>query len=237
MEDLVSGTHVYTGSSDREVFRTGDGSATVHDARVGVTFHSMHGALRESRHVFIEQGLRLVEGPVVHVLEVGLGTGLNLLLSAIEAEERDILVHYDALEPEPLGPGLIAQLGHAALLGRPELEDALIDLVDGLPDRTITFGTHVMATRRQVRVEELDAVQQFGLIYYDPFGPGAQPLLWSLPVLQRAYNALKPGGVLVTYCAKGEVRRNFVSFGAHAERPKGPPGKREMLRITRPVRP
>lgn len=215
-----------------EVRVTGDGSRTLFNPATNEPYHSVHGAATESRHVFIEAGFKAFEGKHVRVLEIGLGTGLNLLLTLDEAERSRRTVHYTAVEPHRLSAELLNAVDHCGALGLQHLRTAYDDCMASTTSRIsvpvpFTFGV----------VESLNHLTDgaFDVVYFDAFAPVVEPALWTEEVFARSFGLMAPGGVLVTYCAKGEVRRIMQRCGFSVERLKGPPGKREMLRARRPL--
>jgi tRNA U34 5-methylaminomethyl-2-thiouridine-forming methyltransferase MnmC len=220
---------------DLSLHRTNDGSFTLRSSRLDEPYHSMRGALCESMHVFIRQGLLAHPGTSVDVLEVGLGTGLNMLLTWLQVIEGRREVRYVGLEPRPLERTLLAALRHPHQSGLPVLEAPFLDLMTGPEDTPMRTAVPFTFTRSRQRVEDLRVDESFDLVYHDAFGPRAQPEMWTEPVFRALYRMLRPGGMLVTYCSKGEVRRAMQRAGLHVERLEGPPGKREMLRAVRPV--
>jgi len=211
--------------------RTGDGSATL--SWGDEHYHSTHGAVTESTHVFIKAGLEACAKEEVDVLEVGLGTGLNLLLTWVRCLEGKVKVSCTALEPFPLSGALLEELRHCEDLGWPGLHAPFLE-------RMLSEGTDwheelggLRFRKRATRAQDLAAVEEFDVIYFDAFAPRHQPEMWSEDVFRRMRAALRPGGILVTYCAKGDVRRAMIAAGFSVERLPGPPGKREMLRARR----
>lgn len=218
-----------------EVVRTADGSNTLRHTALDEPFHSLHGALQESWHVFIVHGLRAVDKSRVDVLEVGLGTGLNMLLTWLQCVEGKCRVHYTALEPHPLPRPLLGALDHCTQCGVPTLAETWLDAMTAEPG-TVTEGYGGFRfTWRHQGVEALQDTGAFDLVYFDAFAPDKQPGLWTREVFSRLFNALRPGGVLVTYSAKGAVRRDLQAAGFAVEKLAGPPGKRQMLRARRPL--
>jgi tRNA U34 5-methylaminomethyl-2-thiouridine-forming methyltransferase MnmC len=219
--------------SDLAPQRTADGSLTLLNAALNEPYHSLHGAVQESTHVFIKAGLEHVGRPHVDVLEVGLGTGLNLLLTWIRCLEGKCTVNYMALEPFPVSEPLLTSLDHCSDLAWPGLHEPFIARMTVLQQEPWEplGGLRFQLLRQQVQQFHQEAVAD--VIYFDAFGPPTQPDMWTLDVFQRMFRALRPGGVLVTYCAKGEVRRTMQAAGFSVDRLQGPPGKREMLRATR----
>jgi len=217
-----------TDASAPELLATADGSVTLRSPTFGEQYHSVHGAVQESLHVFLHHGFHAVPAEALHVLEVGCGTGLNLLLTWEAAMRTGRLVRYTALEPFPLVRGTLQALGHAAAIGRPELEAPFLDAMTGEGARSLSPALRFEL--RRTPVQELTEVNTFDLVYFDAFGPRTQPEMWTPTVLERVWRAMAPGGILVTYCAKGAVRRTLQATGFVVERLPGPPGKREMLR-------
>lgn len=220
--------------SPLQVVRTADGSSTLLDPSLEEPYHSLHGALQESWHVFIVNGLRAVDKPEVDVLEVGLGTGLNMLLTWLQCVEGKCRVRYTALEPHPLPRPLLQAVDHCTQCGVPTLTDAWLDAITAAPD-TLTEGLGGFRfSWRKAGVEALADEAAFDVVYFDAFAPRKQPDLWTAAVFSRLFTALRPGGVLVTYSAKGEVRRTLEAVGFRVDKPTGPPGKRHMLRARKP---
>ena len=225
---------------ERRVIPTADGSASVYAPRFDASYHSTHGALQESRHVFVQAGLAYVaqgQGRV-SILECGFGTGLNLLASLAYALEADLRLDYTGIEAFPLPPDLLAATDYgrlaplAPLVG---LSPKLLTDVHAAPwPSDLALGALGVLRKRKRRIETLDEHRAFDLVYYDAFAPRAQPELWTPEVFARLYRALRPGGALVTYCVQGQVRRDLESVGFDVVKLPGPPGKREMTRATRP---
>ena len=208
-------------SRTRELVKTSDGSFTLFIPEVQETYHSTHGAVQESMHVFIENGLKACDKEEIRVLEVGLGTGLNAMLTLQHATQR---IDYCALEPYPLSKEILNEL---ATSGSDKFEMKFHASNVG---EWISIQENFSFVRMEIGLEEFSSEEKFDVIYYDAFGPRVEPGLWTLERLQQCFNLLNEGGVFVTYCAKGEVRRNLQAAGFVVERLAGPPGKREMLR-------
>lgn len=215
--------------------RTADGSFTLRSDALGEQYGSLHGAAQESRHVFIHAGMRHTTADPLHVLEVGLGTGLNALLTWIEAERTGRTMRYRALEPFPVAPEGLRALDHPAMIGVPERAEGYWRMMEAKDGQRISLSDRFVFDRSAQRAQELHADAAYDLIYFDAFAPAVQPELWTAAVFMRMFNALRPGAALVTYCAKGEVRRTLGACGFRIERLPGPPGKKEMLRAIRPA--
>ncbi|MFM7619319.1 MAG: tRNA (5-methylaminomethyl-2-thiouridine)(34)-methyltransferase MnmD [Bacteroidota bacterium] len=208
-------------SRTRELIQTADGSFTLFIPEVEETYHSKHGAVQESMHVFIENGLFQFNKNEIRILEVGLGTGLNASLTLQHAKSN---VHYVALEPYPLSKEVLTRLDEQA---HSFFEMKFHESKSG---EIVSVSDCFSFVRMEVGLEEFQSEEKFDIIYFDAFGPRVEPGLWTLERMQQCFELLKEGGMLVTYCAKGEVRRNLQSAGFVVERLPGPPGKREMLR-------
>lgn len=217
-----------------KIQQTSDGSATLIHAGFKVPYHSVHGAVTESRHVFIQAGLDHLTAKrsgALTILEVGFGTGLNALLTYLRMSELGGDITYYGLEPHPLPPSLIASLAYPEYLGNPKLAetlDALHVQHAGLHRLSTTFRFHVLHSTLQKA--ELPA--DIDIVYQDAFAPTAQPEMWQPQALSKLRSSMRMGGVLVTYCAQGQFRRDLIACGFNVERIPGPPGKREMIRAT-----
>jgi tRNA U34 5-methylaminomethyl-2-thiouridine-forming methyltransferase MnmC len=202
----------------RELRLTADGSHTIAIPDMNVTYHSTHGAIQESMHVFIQAGLQALQLPAVRIFEMGFGTGLNALLTMQYAITP---VYYYSVEQFPLTAEEVAGLSYGnALHAYPWNEDVKI---------SEQFTLH----KAHASLLDVNPAQTFDLIYYDAFAPGAQPHLWTKAIFEKLFGLLVPGGILVTYCSKGDVRRAMLAAGFQVEKLAGPPGKREMLRAQR----
>jgi tRNA U34 5-methylaminomethyl-2-thiouridine-forming methyltransferase MnmC len=214
---------------------TGDGSPTLYAPQFGQHYHSVHGALQESEHVFIEAGLRalLREGlQEITLFEMGFGTGLNAWLTA--QEETAANIRYLAVEAYPAPAELLRSLDYPGRSGR----EAAASLYEALISAPWNAEMQVLPRFRlhklQGRIEDIRLGEALDLVYFDAFAPESQPELWTEGLFSRLWQAMKPGGIWVSYCAKGTVRRALQAAGFEAERLPGPPGKREMLRARKP---
>jgi len=218
-----------------ELFETQDGSHSLISHQFGVSYHSKYGAIQESEHVFIDAGLKArlsLDDAPISVLEFGFGTGLNALLSYQLAEALHRPVYYEGMEAYPVAASLVEQLNYAEQLGiAPSIFQELHAASWG---DTHALGAYFSFRKIEMSFEHLDAEAAFDVIYFDAFAPSAQAELWEAPLLQKAYRALRPRGYLVTYCAKGVVKRTLKSLGFRLETLPGPPGKREMTRCIKP---
>ncbi len=218
---------------------TGDGSKTIHMPDLNEQYHSKHGALQEALHVFIQTGLeyfldvslsrkRNFQQEPLQILEYGFGTGLNAMLTAQHSSK--IPVVYNAVEAFPILEEEVLSMDYGELL-KDQLLYEVMHQSDWEKHQEIT--SHFTLFKKQKAFEKIANEDEFDLIYFDAFGPRTQPELWTEAIFNAAYKALKSGGVLTTYCAAGQVRRNMQTAGFMVERLPGPPGKREMLRATK----
>lgn len=214
---------------------TDDGSHSVFSETYGVTYHSRHGAVTESAHVFIAAGLRYkaVVQQEIHILETGFGTGLNAFMSWLEAERRNLRVRYTGLEIMPVSTEDAEQMNYPELLGAPERAADFRALHQSEWGREHVLSEHFHFRKERISIETFEADAEFDVIYFDAFAPQAQPELWTAEVFGRMYRSLRPEGVLVTYCAQGAFKRTLKSAGFQVERLQGPPGKREMTRASK----
>ena len=216
-----------------EIRVTGDGSKTIFLPELNETYHSSNGAVQESRHIFIQNGLELVKKKgAIRILEVGFGTGLNALLSASWAEKNNQPIHYIGIEAKPLSPELCFQLDYPPHIGQnaEKIYDALIHC-DWEIENQLT--THFSIQKREVKIQDFAAVENVDLIYFDAFGPRVQAEMWDITILEKMFQSLNAEGALVTYCAQGQFKRNLKAVGFQVEILPGPPGKREMTRATK----
>lgn len=219
-----------------EWLKTGDGSSTLRVPDMDETYHSQHGAVQEALHVFVEKGfLACTDSPEpIRILEVGFGTGLNAWLTMHRAEMEQKPTVYHSIEKFPLQQEWIEKMQFPVSYNTapyPSLH--ALHNPQALEERVIT--PHFRFRLFPVDVKHFEAPELYDLVYFDAFGPRAQPDMWEVPVFEGMYRALKPGGKLVTYCAQGQFRRNLKAAGFDWERLDGPPGKREMTMAVKPM--
>ncbi|MAL59634.1 MAG: SAM-dependent methyltransferase [Flavobacteriaceae bacterium] len=219
----------------REFLTTGDGSITIHIPEWNEQYHSKHGAINEALHVFIQAGLRhflkTSKSKKVQILEIGFGTGLNAFLTQLFSEKEQIKIEYTGVEAYPVLFSEIEKLNYPKLVGSSE---RIFEKLHQVPwEKPTQISENFILKKRKLFFSEIDEVDAYNLIYFDAFGARVQPELWTEAIFEKMYRALKPEGVLVTYAAKGSVRRAMEAVGFKVERLPGPPGKREMLRSVR----
>jgi len=220
----------------RKLILTGDGSHTISMSELNVTYHSIHGAIQESKHVFIEAGLKSllpVEGTALNVFEMGFGTGLNALLTIIESERLQRKIYYETVEQFPVDNGEVRSLNYCEQLDREDLQPIFEQLHSCEWEKKVNITENFGFNKSRTNLLNLETSETFELIYFDAFAPNVQPELWTNGIFEKMFAMLEPGGILVTYCSKGDVRRAMQAAGFIVEKLPGPRGKREMTRALR----
>ena len=211
--------------NDLNVFKTDDGSYSIYNKILDETYHSTHGALQESIHVFINHGLTLIESKKINVLEIGFGTGLNAALTYLQSLESDLVINYTALEPYPLPKQIIKEVA----VGYPEnIAETMILLSQSEGGKPLSFSSDFIFTLHLTQLQTFNFTDKYDLIYFDAFAPEKQTDMWTLEIFTKLFDILNTEGLLTTYCAKGEVKRNLKQAGFIVKAFPGPPGKREM---------
>ncbi len=213
-----------------EIITTSDGSTTIHIPEWNEQYHSKHGAILEAYHVFIKNGLTLFKDQKINILEIGFGTGLNSFITFIEAEKRNLKVDYVGVEKFPISDEELNQLNYVSELKADEFDFIFKKMHSSTWGEKYFLKDNFSLKKRLQDFNDIDDNETFDLIYFDAFGARVQPELWTVFVFNKMYDALRVGGVLVTYAAKGSVRRAMIEVGFKVEKLPGPPGKREMLR-------
>ena len=221
----------------REIIKTADGSSTIFLPEWNEHYHSKHGAVQEALHVFIKTGLRhfteKYSPQQVSILEIGFGTGLNALITLLEAKQMNVAVEYTGIEAYPVSAGELQALDYPKSFPEETALEAFQEIHKAAWEKKVAILPFFELQKKQMFFKDIKAEDEYHLIYFDAFGPRVQPELWTEEVFRKMYSALKIGGVLVTYSAKGSVRRAMQTVGFVVERLPGPPGKREMLRATK----
>lgn len=217
----------------RVIEETADGVATLYIPQMDEHYHSVKGALTEAQHVYIESAFGATTLRHVLLLEMGFGTGLNAFLTLLEAEKQGRTVRYTTLELYPLPFETVMQLGYAEAIA-PEAAPYFEAIHRCEWGKEVAITPHFTLCKQQVDLLQYRSDKPIDVVYFDAFAPEKQPELWSETLFATLYNQMNSGGVLTTYCAKGEVRRRLQRAGFVVERLAGPPnGKREILRATR----
>lgn len=221
---------------DISVKKTNDGSATLFNAQLNEHYHSIHGALTESLHVYIQNGfIPATQANHSHlkILEIGFGTGLNAALTAAESETKQQAVDYVGLEPFPVAAALLSELKYETVLDK--TQHIYFDKIHQADwNKKVNIHPYYHIEKVQNGVLDFSSKDKFHLIYFDAFAPEKQPDMWELPVLQKCYDLLESGGIFITYCAKGQFKRNLKQCGFNVEGRPGPPFKREITFATKP---
>ena len=217
----------------REIVQTSDGSTTIYLPEWEENYHSKHGAIQEAKHVFIKNGFSIFKQDEISILEIGFGTGLNAFITFLEAKNANIKVNYSGAEAYPVDFNEIEQMNYVVELQATDFELEFQKMHTSEWNSNVKISDDFYLKKRKQFFNEINDVEAFELIYFDAFGFRVQPELWSTEIFQKMYNALKPGGVLVTYAARGVVKRSMIEVGFSVEKLAGPPGKREMFRATK----
>ena len=214
----------------RKLKKTGDGSHTIYIPDLDEHYHSVNGAVMESEHIYIGAAFDFSDKNSVRVLEFGMGTGLNVLLTFTRARESGREVFYHAIEKYPLSKTELEMLN-------------LSEYNPGIFERihSADWGVGVDISGKFKLFKERDDFREaepeglFDVIYYDAFGPEVQPALWTAEIFKKVFELAGAGAVLTTYSARGQVRRNLSLAGFKVEKLAGPTGKREIVRAIKPV--
>jgi tRNA U34 5-methylaminomethyl-2-thiouridine-forming methyltransferase MnmC len=217
----------------RKVIITADGSSTIHLPEWNEQYHSKHGAIQEAKHVFIKSGLSLFSNSEIDILEIGFGTGLNTFITFLEAPKLNLTINYVGVDAYPVASEEIKKLNYVSELDANNNNTVFSTIHQQEWEIKNKISSIFNLTKREQFFNEINDKNKFNLIYFDAFGARVQPKLWTEDIFKLMYAALKKDGVLVTYSAKGSVRRAMQSVGFTVERLPGPPGKREMLRATK----
>lgn len=211
---------------------TADGSHTLYVPELDEHYHSTHGAIRESMHVYIDVGLRHCLSTEINLLEIGFGTGLNAFLTLLEAEKLQKMIHYTTLERYPLSVTTAASLNFSDITD-PSRKEIFRMLHTAAWEEWVPVTPYFRLKKHSMDLHDFLMIPQaetFDVIYYDAFAPEKQPEMWRQEIFDRLYAISRDKAILTTYCAKGVVRRMLQSAGYIVERLPGPPGKREILR-------
>lgn len=211
-----------------EIERTADNSQTLVHPVFGERYHSVHGAMQESMHVFIKNGLMQMPGLAeIRIFELGFGTGLNALLSCNYAFQNKVKISYECIEPFPVPQHIYRQLNFAESL---DSKDFFAKMHHVQWEVQSDIHPFFSILKHEINFQDFESNNAFDLVYYDAFGPNTQPELWNMESLKQVFEMMAKNGVLVTYCAKGAFKRNLKEAGFQVLPLPGPPGKREMTK-------
>lgn len=214
----------------REIITTADGSKTIQIKDWEEQYHSKHGAIQEAYHVFIHSGLDLFSNQNIDILEIGFGTGLNALITLLESKKRNLTVSYTGVEAYPVSLEELNQLNYLQELDAGAKKEEFQIMHSSIWGGEVEITPEFRLLKKQIDFKDIDDVASYDLVYFDAFGARVQPELWTVTIFNIMYKAMRKGSFLVTYAAKGSVRRAMQEVGFLVERLPGPPGKREMLR-------
>ena len=207
---------------------TEDGSSTLYRPDLDEHYHSIHGAVQESMHVFIDAGLKKCTSNSLKIMEIGFGTGLNALLTILNADNKQIIYH--TIEKYPLNKDIINDINYPYIINSEKAANYFKKIHETPWNTDCNIDTNFILKKIEVDLLEHNFEEGYDLIYFDAFAPNKQPELWNEDIFQKLFKSMNFNAILTTYCAKGSIRRTMISCGFKVERIAGPPGKREMLR-------
>lgn len=213
-----------------ELIETGDGSHSLYSPELDETYHSRHGARQESQYVFIEKGLNFQKQrnpKELLILEVGMGTGLNVWLTLEESKRATLPIKMFTLEPYPISREIVNQLNYAP---SNKQKQEFLNIHEGPWEKWVKLNQYFMLYKTKTPVLDFKEGNNIDLVYFDAFAPSKQKEMWELSLLSHIHQMMNIDGVFVTYCAQGQFKRNLKSLGFEIESLEGPPGKMEMVR-------
>ncbi len=215
-----------------KIIKTSDGSHTIYVPELDEHYHSVHGAVQESEHVFIKNGFDTCIANPVDIFEVGFGTGLNALLTAVRGLKGERQVNYTSIEKYPVHEDLVWSLNHHDFTGKEGRK--IFNLIHFSPWNQVTAICNNF-TLKKIKGDFTAGPHSgaYDLIYFDAFGPDKQPEMWTKEIFKSVSELTKKGGIFVTYSAKGEVKRNLIACGFDVQLLPGPPGKRQIIRAVK----
>ena len=217
----------------REIKTTSDGSKTLYIIELNENYHSHHGALQEARHVFIDNGLKTVQNYEINILELGFGTGLNVLVTIDEflKTDKNHVIHYSTIEKYPVNECEVTELSYDSFFDEPNIKKYYRKLHECEWNKTTELFPNFFFTKYHRDFFDLKEIElpKINLVYYDCFGARVQPDLWEKPLFEMVADKMEMGGLLTTYSSKGSVRRILEELNFKVEKINGPPGKREMI--------
>ncbi|MEJ6506348.1 MAG: tRNA (5-methylaminomethyl-2-thiouridine)(34)-methyltransferase MnmD [Crocinitomicaceae bacterium] len=213
----------------RELRITEDGSHTLYVPELDEHYHSIHGALQESNHVFLKNGFFKMNNNPLRILEVGFGTGLNALITACAAFDSGVITQYVGVEAYPVPAEMMLQMGYPSVMNDLNAGPYFSKITNAIWGNKADIHSRFSLTKINDTVQNYQNKAPFNLIYFDAFGPKVQGDMWHKDVIQKMYDVLEPKGKIVTYCAMGQFKRDLREVGFEVSCFDGPPGKREMV--------
>jgi tRNA U34 5-methylaminomethyl-2-thiouridine-forming methyltransferase MnmC len=212
-----------------QLISTADGSHTIYVPELNEHYHSVHGAVQESTHIFLNNGFEACKADPLFILEIGFGTGLNALLTAIRSNSGNRKVYYTTIENHPLGDEITGSLNHYKYAGKKGSE--IYHLIHSAPwNQSVMICENFYLEKIEYDFTKIHLNGKYDLIYFDAFGPDKQPEMWTKELFSGIASVTNKNGILVTYSAKGEVKRSLKACGFEVNMLPGPPGKRQMIR-------
>jgi tRNA U34 5-methylaminomethyl-2-thiouridine-forming methyltransferase MnmC len=215
-----------------EIIKTDDGSNSLLNNEINETYHSTFGAIAESNHVFIKNGLERVELQKINILEIGFGTGLNTFLSAIYAEEKKIEINFTSIEKYPLDETVFLNLNYSQILGYSEIYKK-IHSSEWNNNESISSFFNLRKIKQDLLIFNFNQIDNIDIVYFDAFSPSKQPEMWNFQIFEKIYKLMNFQGILVTYTSAGTVKMALRQAGFHVSRLTGPPGKHHMVIATK----
>ncbi len=219
-----------------KLIKTGDGSFTLFVPELNEHYHSTFGAVNESRHIFINAGFNYFKNLTeqINILELGFGTGLNAFLTLFEVRKNKQKVNYTAIEPDPIDKDIFSRLNYFDFIKDKNAEKIFLRLHQNDWNKHAEISKDFFLLKINSKIEDVILESdKYQLVYFDAFAPEVQPGLWTEQIFQKVYKSMRNNGVLVTYSAKGMVKRNMISAGLKVEKIPGPKGKREFIRAVK----
>lgn len=213
---------------DKKLITTEDGSHSFFVPKLGENYHSRHGAIQESLHVFIQSGLNKINKKTIRIFEMGFGSGLNALLTLQKAKQNNLSIIYDTIELYPLGNDDAKKMNYSQLLGIPG--NLFMKFHESEWEVWNQLEPGFKFRKKNADLKNFSTDESYDLIYFDAFSPEVQPDLWETPIFKPLFKALNPGGILTSYSVRGKFRRSLKEVGFRVEKIPGPPGKRQITR-------
>jgi len=220
----------------RKIIKTKDNSKTLLIPEMNETYHSTNGAIAESKHIYIEHGLKLLlnKNESIHIFEMGFGTGLNAILTLDFSLNNNLFINYTTIEKFPITNQEIIELNYTETLGLNALKESYDSLHQSTPNQQLIINEQFSFIKHHQDIKTIVLPNNtYDIIYFDAFAPQHQPDLWTIEILQKMYDSLAINGFLITYCAQGQFKRNLKSIGFDVIPLPGPIGKREITKAVK----